>query len=72
MHGALGKWAWLILLLSPGLAHAQATRSVEVPIGKSGEVQVAEIVARLAQASGVAFERPVASLTLSTQGLALR
>ena len=48
----------------------QATRSVEVPISKAGEVQVAEIVARLAQASGVAFERPVASLSLSTQGLA--
>src|SRR5205823_1239939 len=44
-------------------------RSVEVPIGQAGDVQVAEIVARLAQASGVPFERPAASLTLSTQGL---
>jgi pimeloyl-ACP methyl ester carboxylesterase len=70
MHGAVGKWAWIILLLSPGLARSQSTRTVEVPIGKAGEVQVAEIVERLAQASGVAFERPVASLTLSTQGLA--
>ncbi len=69
MHGAIRKWA-LIILLASGSAHAQATRSVEVPIAKSGEVQVAEIVARLAQASGVAIERPVASLTLSTQGLA--
>ncbi len=70
MHGAWSYWASLILLLSPGLAHAQATRSVEVPIGQAGEVQVADIVARLAQASGVALKRPVASLSLSTRGLA--
>jgi pimeloyl-ACP methyl ester carboxylesterase len=70
MHGAWRKWASIILLLSPGLAHAQAARSVEVPIGKSGDVQVAEIVARLARASGIVFERPVARLSLSTQGLA--
>jgi pimeloyl-ACP methyl ester carboxylesterase len=70
MHGVWRNWAWIIFLLSPGLAHARTARSVEVPIGKSGEVQVAEIVSRLAQASGVAFDRPVASLTLSTQGLA--
>ena len=46
-----------------------SSRSVEVPIGESGDVQVAEIVARLAQASGVSIDRPPASLTLSTKGL---
>jgi pimeloyl-ACP methyl ester carboxylesterase len=44
--------------------------SVEVPIGENGQVQVAEIVARLATASGIAFDRGAADLTLSTQGLA--
>ena len=39
-------------------------------MGKGGEVQVAEIVARLARASDAALERPAADLTLSTQGLA--
>jgi pimeloyl-ACP methyl ester carboxylesterase len=42
---------------------------VEVPIGQAGEVQVAEIVARLARASGIPIDRPPASLTLSTKGL---
>ena len=49
-----GKWAWIAVILLSGSAQAQTTRSVEVPISKAGEVQVAEIVARLARASGVA------------------
>jgi pimeloyl-ACP methyl ester carboxylesterase len=43
---------------------------VEVPIEKSGEVDVGEIIARLAAASGVEFTRPAARFTLSTQGFA--
>jgi pimeloyl-ACP methyl ester carboxylesterase len=69
MRRVLERWAWIVLLLDPGTAAAMATRAVEVPIGKAGEVQVAEIVSRLTSASGVAIERPAASLTLSTQGL---
>jgi pimeloyl-ACP methyl ester carboxylesterase len=70
MYGAWAKWTWVIVLGLSAPAGAQAERSVEVPIGQSGDVQVAEIVSRLAQASGVTLERPAASLTLSTQGLA--
>ena len=70
MNGTLRKWAWITVLLLSGSTRAQATRSVEVPINEAGEVQVAEIVARLAQASGLNLGQPVASLTLSTQGLA--
>ena len=43
---------------------------MEIPTGKNGKVEVAEILVRLAQASGVTLERPAADLTLSTQGLA--
>jgi pimeloyl-ACP methyl ester carboxylesterase len=66
------RWAWTLLahIMLSSLAHAQSTRSVEVPTGKNGEVQVAEIVVRLALASGVSLKRPAADLTLSTQGLA--
>ena len=45
-------------------------RAVEIPVGKGGEVQVAEIISRLARASDASLERPAADLTLSTQGLA--
>jgi pimeloyl-ACP methyl ester carboxylesterase len=66
------RWAWTLLahIMLSSLAHAQSTRSVEVPTSKNGEVQVAEIVVRLALASGVSLKRPAADLTLSTQGLA--
>jgi len=70
MHRSTWKLVSLALLVLSGPVHGQATQSVEVPIGKAGEVQVAEIVSRLARASGVAFENPAADLTLSTQGLA--
>jgi predicted alpha/beta hydrolase family esterase len=42
---------------------------VEVPINDAGDVAVAEIVERLARASGVAVDRPPAGLALSTKGL---
>jgi len=64
------KWVSFALLVLSGPVHGQATQSVEVPIGKAGEIQVAEIVARLARASNVAIEQPASSFTLSTQGLA--
>jgi pimeloyl-ACP methyl ester carboxylesterase len=53
-----------------GHAHGQGARSVDIAVGKNGDVPVAEIVARLARVSGLSFERPAADLTLSTQGLA--
>ena len=61
---------WIALLIWTGSVFAQERRSIEIPTGKTGEVQVAEIVSRLAKASGVAFELPAAGLTLSTQGFA--
>jgi pimeloyl-ACP methyl ester carboxylesterase len=70
MHCTAMKWAGIVLLVISGSASAEVVRSVEVPIGKTGEVQVAEIVSQLARAGGVALERPVAELGLSTQGLA--
>jgi hypothetical protein len=69
MHGAALRWVWIVSLVMSGPVRAGSERSVEIPIGKAGDVQVAEIVWRLAQASGVPFERPAASLTFSTQGL---
>jgi pimeloyl-ACP methyl ester carboxylesterase len=69
MHRARGIWAGMALMILAASAQAMAVRSVEIPIGQAGDVQVAEIVARLARASGVPIERPAASLTLSTQGL---
>ncbi len=70
MHRSVWTWVWIALLASAGLARGRDTQSVEIPIGKSGEVSVGAIIARLAQVSGVRFERPAADLTLSTQGLA--
>jgi pimeloyl-ACP methyl ester carboxylesterase len=66
------RWTWAAIALHvlSGHGNGQGTRYVEIPLGKNGEVQVSEIVARLTRASGVSFERPAADLTLSTQGLA--
>jgi pimeloyl-ACP methyl ester carboxylesterase len=69
MIRAIGMWACVGLMVFSGPVRAMSVRSVEVPIGESGDVQVAEIVARLARASGVPIDRPPAGLTLSTQGL---
>ena len=55
---------------SDSIGDATETRTIEIPIGKTGEIQVSEIVSRLAKASGVAFDLPAAGLTLSTQGFA--
>ena len=63
-------WAATALLVLSGPVRASANRIVEVPVGTGGEVQVAEIISRLAKASEAALERPPADLTLSTQGLA--
>ncbi len=47
-----------------------AAKVVRVPIDAAGEVGVADLVARLAQTTGVVIERPTGSLRLSTRGLA--
>src|SRR5262249_1407385 len=60
----------MTLLLFSSSVHGQATQSVEVPIGKAGEIHVGEIVAALARASSAAVQQPATDLTLSTQGLA--
>ncbi len=69
MIRAMEMWACVALVAFSGPVGAMSARSVEVPIGVSGDVQVAEIVARLARASGVPVDRPPAGLTLSTKGL---
>jgi pimeloyl-ACP methyl ester carboxylesterase len=63
------RW-WIAFLGLACLGWAQGERIVEIPIGKGGEVQVAQIIARLAEASGVVLDEPAAELKLSTQGLA--
>jgi pimeloyl-ACP methyl ester carboxylesterase len=70
MRLAPGIWVSISLLGLAGATCASQTRSVEIPIGKSGEVQVGQIVALLARAGGVAFDGPPAELSLSTLGLA--
>jgi pimeloyl-ACP methyl ester carboxylesterase len=69
MNRLMGMWACLAFAVISGSAGATSARSVEVPIGESGDVQVAEIVARLARASGVPIDQPAANLTLSTKGI---
>ncbi len=53
-----------------GSAHTLDTRTIEIPTGKMGEIQISEIASRIAKASGVAFELPATDVTLSTQGFA--
>jgi pimeloyl-ACP methyl ester carboxylesterase len=69
MIRTIGMWACVAMVAFSGSVGAMSGRSVEIPIGEAGDVQVAEIVARLARASGVPFVRPSSGLTLSTQGL---
>ncbi len=61
---------WIALLVGTTSANAVERRTIEIPIGKTGEIQVSEIVSRLAKASGVGLELPQAGLMLSTQGFA--
>ena len=56
---------WLLLAISLGPAV-----EARVPIGEGGELDVAEVVVRLADASGVAIERPEERLTLPVEGIA--
>jgi pimeloyl-ACP methyl ester carboxylesterase len=70
MHLLAGVCAAVTIVLLSSQTHGSATRTVEVPVGIGGEVQVAEIVSRLAAVSDAPLERTAAKLTLSTQGLA--
>lgn len=70
MHSAMKICTWIAFLVFSRSAYALQTRSIEIPIGKTGEIQVAEIVSRLAKASGVTLELPGANVTLATQGFA--
>lgn len=68
------RWTWAALALVATWATPEASgvgpgRSVEVAIDAAGDVPVAEIVDRLARASGISVERPPAGLSLSTRGL---
>jgi pimeloyl-ACP methyl ester carboxylesterase len=70
MQCALVLSAWLGVTLNLVWAQDSGPRTIEVPIGQAGEIRVADVVSRLAEASGVAVDRPVAGIALSTQGLA--
>jgi pimeloyl-ACP methyl ester carboxylesterase len=70
MYWTRRNLALIVLLAGSSRAFAQPTRTVEIPIGRSGEVQVRSIVSRLADATGIASEGAAADLALSTQGLA--
>lgn len=69
MRGGMGIWACVAVLAMSGPAAAMAGISVEIPINEAGDVPVAEIVSRLAQATGVTIARPPDGLTLSIKGL---
>lgn len=51
-------------------ARAEGPRAVRAPLDANGEVLVADLVARLAQATDVVIDRPTGTLKLSTRGLA--
>ena len=70
MHTKTMSCLWIALLIGTAPAHAQQTRTIEIPIGKTGEIQVAEIISRLASASGITLRLPAANVTLATQGFA--
>ncbi len=59
----------LALLAMIGTSNLAPERRIEIPLDPVGGLPVAEVVAALAQASGVAVERPAVSLTLPTRGL---
>jgi pimeloyl-ACP methyl ester carboxylesterase len=70
MHSTTMKCVWIALVILSATSHDQAQRSVEIPLGKAGEVEIGDIVSRLAAASGVVLDPPAAHMTLSTQGFA--
>jgi pimeloyl-ACP methyl ester carboxylesterase len=65
LWASMGQWA-----TGAGPRAGGGARSVLVPIGESGQVQVADIVSRLATATGVAHDRAGADVSVSTRGLA--
>lgn len=70
MQSVIVRCIWIAVLVLSRSALVRDTLTVEIPTGTTGEVQVTEIVSRLAKASGVAFELPAAGMILATQGLA--
>ena len=70
MQSTLIKCVGIALLVLSRSAYARETLTIEIPTGKTGDIQVAEVLSRLARASGVNLKIPAAGLTLSTQGLA--
>ena len=70
MQSLIIRCIGIAVLVFSGSATTRDTRTIEIPTGKTGEIQVGEIISRLAKASGVAIELPAAGMTLATQGLA--
>ncbi len=72
----IGRWVFLVsaIALGPlGLVAAgdgAGSRAVRVPVDATGEVKVAELVSRLARATGASIDPPTGTLRLSTRGLA--
>src|SRR4051812_43946026 len=67
----------LVALLALGVLVAEPPKPTEerqiqivVPLSKSGELDLAEFVVRVAKATGLDLERPPGDLTLSLSGLA--
>ncbi|MFO0953477.1 MAG: alpha/beta fold hydrolase [Isosphaeraceae bacterium] len=62
---------WIaLLLLSPAPLAADSPVRVEVPVSKEGEVELNELVDRLAAATGLKVERPPGVVKLPVVGLA--
>jgi pimeloyl-ACP methyl ester carboxylesterase len=59
-----------LLALTIGLVSDGQPVAVRIALNASSEVDVAEVVARLAQASGLSVDRPSAALTLPLEGRA--
>ena len=68
MHWTRWSWAWIALLVGSSPALAQTTPTVEIPIGKSGEVQVRRSSAGWPRRADIVLDRPTADLTLVDAG----
>ena len=65
----IGTLAWLVVLMTGSPVDGRPI-SIRIPLNATSEVDVAEVVSRLAQASDLPVPRPPAPLTLPLEGLA--
>jgi pimeloyl-ACP methyl ester carboxylesterase len=69
LHAILQLGQSVALMTMMGMMNPASERRIEVPLDPAGGLPIAEVVSALAQASGVAVERPAVGLTLPTRGL---